>query len=404
MTETKAEPETKFQYESQADSGKYRLRVSSYQPKPGNQWTYTLGRVDRLRVSEIQEGKLSFQDDKWELLHEVKRNYGSFPYLWLEGHTNGHDYLICGHDYQGQTVIELDTGQRRDSMSEHADKGWGFCWSDYKCDATSKLLVVDGCIWACPWEYRFFDFSNPMEGWPELTPFKKNETGGLETMYIPQDNLWPKIEGDTITVYESRGKTKEDNDSTDPAKRVILAQVTLQRVDNKLIFQSEWVSEEEQEKRRRNREAQAAEEKWREDFRDNDLLYQLIKPYAMKHGSIGIGWIYDGWCDGYTANNGRERRICVDFHRGAAQTIIIEWAADSGPIKLRHFQGGLLKEDRFWMIHNIESMAEAIKYAIELRGDDPEVEESKDVRRSEDGQGREPETGSGSEDSAQETK
>lgn len=34
------------------------------------------------------------------LIADVVRNYDPFPFSWCEGHPTGHDYLICGEDYQ----------------------------------------------------------------------------------------------------------------------------------------------------------------------------------------------------------------------------------------------------------------------------------------------------------------
>ena len=41
----------------------------------------------------------------------VNRNYSSFWYCFIENHaTTGHDYLLCGDDYQSFTVCDLTTG------------------------------------------------------------------------------------------------------------------------------------------------------------------------------------------------------------------------------------------------------------------------------------------------------
>lgn len=133
-------------------SGKYKLVADSYSTGKGS-WNYTCGRL------------YTQEDDA--LIAEVKRNYGSFPFMWMEGHPDGHDYLICGEDYQGQTFVQLDTGKVRNLIPDEAFEGFGFCWASYKL-LSPTLLLVDGCFWACPYEYRVFDVSNPVEGWPEL--------------------------------------------------------------------------------------------------------------------------------------------------------------------------------------------------------------------------------------------
>lgn len=120
--------------------------LSTYFTKEGC-WRYSRG--------EVYEGD--------RLIADVKRNYHAFPHSWIEGHKNGHDYLICGEDYQGQTVIELDTGERLDHMSKGHEKGHGFCWAAHTPSPDGTMLLVSGCYWACPYEFVIFDFAEPMQ-------------------------------------------------------------------------------------------------------------------------------------------------------------------------------------------------------------------------------------------------
>lgn len=71
------------------------------------------------------------------------------------------------NDYQGQTVIELDTGRHVNHLPSSASRGHGFCWASINPSPTGKLVAVEGCYWACPYELRFYDFSEPMlPPWP----------------------------------------------------------------------------------------------------------------------------------------------------------------------------------------------------------------------------------------------
>lgn len=142
-------------------SGKYKLVITEYTTKPGC-WNYSRGRV--------------YHKDSDECIADVKRNYHRFPYSWIESHANGHDYLICGADYQGQTIIELDTGKRVDYVPKSAQQGAGFCWVAHNPSPDGQLLAVEGCFWAAPYEVVIYDFSNPMEApWLELARDSDNE-------------------------------------------------------------------------------------------------------------------------------------------------------------------------------------------------------------------------------------
>jgi len=150
-------------------SGKYRLVVSTYKTKEGC-WNYTRG--------EVFDGK--------KLVADVKRNYTTFQYAWAEGHPNGHSYLLCGEDYQGQTVVELDTGKRADSgATEDTTKGFGFCWAVVHPSPDKKVLAVDGCYWGGPYEVVLFDFREPLKlpypelgRWDEVEEFDTWESNG----------------------------------------------------------------------------------------------------------------------------------------------------------------------------------------------------------------------------------
>lgn len=135
-------------------SGNYKLIIENYATKPGC-WDYSRGMIYK-KNSDV-------------CIADVKRNYGMFPYSWIENHTNGHDYLICGSNYQGQTVIELDRNKRIDYIPKEADNGSGFCWSKHYPSLDGKLLAVEGCFWGSNYEIVIYDFSNPMEPpWLEL--------------------------------------------------------------------------------------------------------------------------------------------------------------------------------------------------------------------------------------------
>lgn len=134
-------------------SGKYTLITSLYKTKEGC-WNYSRG--------EVYAGTNKVAD--------IYRNYSSFPFGWAENHPNGHDYLICSENYQGQTVIELDTGVRIDYLPESAKKGFGFCMASFCPSPDKTRLVIEGCFWGGPYDLLIVDFSSPMTlPWPILS-------------------------------------------------------------------------------------------------------------------------------------------------------------------------------------------------------------------------------------------
>ena len=128
-------------------SGKFRLTIDSYSTGK-NTWAYTRGRVRRVGSRKV--------------IADVKRNYSHFWYSWIH-HSNGNEYLLCGEDYQGQTIINLTRGTTNTFFPDSGHEGHGFCWTAAYASPDSKIIAVDGCYWACPYETVFFDFSNPDE-------------------------------------------------------------------------------------------------------------------------------------------------------------------------------------------------------------------------------------------------
>lgn len=76
--------------------------------------------------------------------------------------------MLCGEDYQGQTIINLTKGDTYTDFPESGHEGFGFCWTAAFPSPDSTIVAVDGCYWACPYEIVFFDFTKP-----EDLPYKE---------------------------------------------------------------------------------------------------------------------------------------------------------------------------------------------------------------------------------------
>ncbi|WP_444996725.1 hypothetical protein [Aliikangiella sp. IMCC44359] len=126
-------------------SKKYRLIIQEYKTGEGT-WSYTRGIVKSIESDRI--------------VADIKRNYSHFWHAWCD-HDNGNEYLLCGEDYQGQTIVNLTEKKITNYFPDEGHKGWGFCWVNAYPSLDSKLLAVDGCYWACPYEIVLFDFTNP---------------------------------------------------------------------------------------------------------------------------------------------------------------------------------------------------------------------------------------------------
>lgn len=128
-------------------SGKYTLKITPCAFELHRNWAYTVGDVS------TRGGEVPFA--------QVVRDHHVFPFVFCEGHPDGHDYLLCGEDYQGQTVIRLDTGERIDYIEKEAESNHGFVWSDCKISPDKMRIAVEGGYWAQGFEVHMLDFHHP---------------------------------------------------------------------------------------------------------------------------------------------------------------------------------------------------------------------------------------------------
>jgi hypothetical protein len=335
-------------------SGKYRLEIESKSTKPGC-WDCTTGRV--------------YAGDK--LIIQVDRNYSSFPFMWMENHANGHSYLICGADYQGQTFIELDTGKRRDHLPEEAKDGHGFCWGSYRL-LDDKTLLVDGCYWAWPYELKFFDVSDPMAGWPEiklpegmdyLDPGKSEvKAHGNEVEWLEYDYIF-KATGEHESEVESkwhnafseaqRVEVQEvDADAAAAAQRAFAAhqlaypcdheekperwervvnrRLRLAVEDGKFVVVSRWTSDWQIRQDKANEKCEVKMKAQQRQWRDDDALFQHL---SNQH-DIESGYMYPSQMDKWEGDvNPIYLRVYVRPDEDKpTRTATIQWGVAAGSI------------------------------------------------------------------------
>ncbi len=176
--------------------GNYRLTITRFKTGP-NSWAYTEGVVT--------------EEESGEEIARVRRNYSSFWYTFVLGHNDGHDYLLCGENYQGQTVIQLDTHKRVDYLPTEAKQGWGFCWADAQISPDKDYLLVDGCYWAAPYQLNVYNFKNPME-----LPYKQIEVCDEGEMANAKWNDDSTISYTLVTYDDETNEEKQEDKTWTP--------------------------------------------------------------------------------------------------------------------------------------------------------------------------------------------
>jgi hypothetical protein len=166
-------------------SGLYKLHVAEY----GEVETYQI--YSRGLVSKIADG---------QIVADIKRNYPSFWHSWVE-HPNGNEYLLCGEDYQGYSVVNLTQETYQSYFPDEALQGSGFCWVAAYPSPDKLMLAVDGCFWACPYEIVFYDFQQP-----DKLPYKEIER--VDINYLKDCEGW--IDNETF-VFNRQFKVRKSD-------------------------------------------------------------------------------------------------------------------------------------------------------------------------------------------------
>jgi hypothetical protein len=160
-------------------SGRYRLVIRSVHIPP--HYDYTRGTVTRVA-------------DGVEIC-DIKRNHFVFHHAFVT--KDGREYLIAGHSYMSQSVVDLDAGTVYEPPGDHYDSS-AFCWVLARLSPDGTTLAVDGCHWACPYEYRFYDFTDPARGWPAVPV----AGGDVIDVVDGRPPVW--IDGATFECYQTR--------------------------------------------------------------------------------------------------------------------------------------------------------------------------------------------------------
>ena len=175
-----------------SETGKYKIEILPVVFKHDDRFfAYTL--------AKIKKGN--------KVIANIKRNGEKFPFLFVENHIDGHDYLLCAEDYQSQTIFRLDTGDRTEFVSRGKEK-WSFHGKSFIYLQT-ETLAIEGSVktkhteLAEYRECRFFSFKDPM-----ILPYY--EKGDRIT--CPYEDIigWEDKDNLLVAIHEERRKTRHE--------------------------------------------------------------------------------------------------------------------------------------------------------------------------------------------------
>ncbi len=146
-----------------AESSKKEVSLSGNFQLEAYEYRVNLRRYTRGVVTKISNGAV---------IADIKRNFGNFWHIWIQ-HPNGDEYLLCGEDYQGYSVVNLTSEKYHVYFPEDGYKGLGFCWREVYPSPDGLTLAVKGCYWGWNDDLVFLDFRTPDTlPYPELARFE----------------------------------------------------------------------------------------------------------------------------------------------------------------------------------------------------------------------------------------
>ena len=290
-------------------SGRYRLVIRTYRTTPGR-WSYSRGTVVR-----VADGGT---------VCDLQRNLSTFHHSFVT--KDGREYLISGRSYMSQTIVDLDRGVEHEPEGDQYD-GSAFCWASSYLSPDGNTLAVDGCIWACPYEIRFFDFTDPSRGWPELRAAHVDD---------PSDRQRPTwIDATTIDCYQS------DADS-EPQERT-----RLERRGDEMVVLEHWISPPEQARRAERARVEAEQDAWWAHFRSTDPMFLRLRDRVRAHHLPGD--TLDHLCG--------DRRVVQYFRRESPKASAdLRWDIDARTLTLQLYTPAGNRDRELTFEHSVEGI------------------------------------------------
>ncbi|USE35640.1 hypothetical protein [Endozoicomonas sp. SCSIO W0465] len=173
---------------------KYQLETGVYSKR--GQWG-----LSNIKITRCSDG---------EVLVDLLRNFLDplhFPFRCRD-----QDWILTGHSYMSPVLVNLSTGNTYEQKGDQYFS-WNFIWQAVRASPEGNTLTVLGLLWGgFPQEIRFFDFSNPDQGFRELRSAHyvvptRGEQGVWPTWETTENNdsianlCMQEHESDTAPVY-----------------------------------------------------------------------------------------------------------------------------------------------------------------------------------------------------------
>ena len=209
-----------------------------------------------------------------------------------------------------------------------------FCWAQCYLSPDGSTLAVDGCVWAGPYEFRFFDFTDPSRGWPELALV------GTERIDDPSDAERSRWIGERVFQCNLADHDKAAQE-----------RIVVERRVNEMHVIEQSVAEAEQARRDAEAREDAEQDAWWAEFSTSDPMYlrfvELAREYKLPSGAISA------YVDG--------RHITQYFRRESPRASAdLLWNIAAQTLAVQAYDAAGTRADRRSFPHTLEGMDAAM--------------------------------------------
>jgi len=269
-----------------------------------------------------------------------------------------------------QTFVNLDTGDIYDSTDQLKSTkeykgGLSFCWARSQISPDGNTLVVSGCIWGGPYEYKFYDFTDPSTGWPELETddfyyedgHKKSEWSEDGYFNIYESTEYINYNGQKFDTWSEEYFNMPNEDITEDKyvyeteqKRVV------KREHNKIVTVSLWKSDKRIDEETEREKAEKENKRLREQMENDNELYQKIKKNLQQPPYHIYGGYMNPYFRLYIANFKSDDLTTNELKKQCE----IVWHLTNGPIVMKFWicGKGNIKEKEY--LHELNSITEIL--------------------------------------------
>lgn len=276
---------------------------------------------------------------------------------------NNQDWYLSGKTYMSQNFINLDTEEVFDNTEKIQQKdqykyGCSFYWNKIWLSPDGNTLAVEGCHWGIESEYKFFDFTDPSKGWPELKNDEYYDVGikephwnpdhtftfyDTEVYIINQDKL---IHLDADEYFELSDEAKKNQLMTSVDDQI----TTIKREGDKIITVNLFQTPERKQRDKEDDESDQKRENYTEKLLNESVIYKKFKSELdktclnMSVGfTIGPTFLFCLEVKNYKDSD--------NIPKNSKKNCIITWGVDDGEITQKYWtvDDGVITQ-KYWFV------------------------------------------------------